>query len=68
MDVETQKNELVCENVRECYRGNEDRIYGFPSVCVRRMLESLSHWAPGREQTKQERNVWRDVVPDVRTP
>ena len=34
MDVETQQNELVSENVRECYRGNEDRIYGFPSVCL----------------------------------
>jgi len=36
MDVETQQNELVSENVRECYRGNENRIYGFPYVCVRR--------------------------------
>lgn len=68
MDVETQQNELVSQNVWEFYRGNENRIYGFPYVCVRRILESLSHWKPGREQTKQERNVCRDVVPDICTP
>jgi len=68
MDVETQQNELVSENVREYYRGNENRIYGFPYVCVRRMMESLSHWKLGREQTKHELNVCRDVVPDIRTP
>jgi hypothetical protein len=67
MNVETHQNELFGKNMRERFRSNAYQIYYCPSVCVRRMLESLSQRKPGREQTKQERNVWRDV-PDIGTP